>query len=75
MMEQANLQQVSDQALQTKSGEVAMPIGSEERTLEAEAGGVSRKEPKTYLPKSRKAFHPLNSQRWDCTLMKSSLRW
>ena len=41
MMEQANLQQVSDQALQTKSGEVAMPIGSEERTLETEAGGVS----------------------------------
>ena len=61
MMEQANLQQaqqVPDAALRVESGEVATPIGSESRTLETEAGDVSWKEPKTYLPKSRKAFFP-----------------
>jgi hypothetical protein len=45
-------------ALQAESGEVAAAIGSEERTLETTAGGVSWKEPKAYLPQSRKAFFP-----------------
>ena len=61
MMEQANLQQarqVPAGALQTESGEVATPIGGEDRTLETEAGEVSWKEPKAYLPQSRKAFFP-----------------
>ena len=61
MMEQANLQQaqqVPESALRVASGEVATPIGSEDRTLETEAGDVSWKEPKAYLPQSRKAFFP-----------------
>ena len=60
-MEQTNTQQarqVPDGALQAASGEVATPIGSEDRTLETESGAVSWKEPKAYLPKSRKAFFP-----------------
>jgi len=55
-------QSVSDQAdtlvpevLTTDSGELARSIGSEERTVETESGGVSWNEPKAYLPKSRKA--------------------
>lgn len=59
LMEQTNTQQaqqVPDGALQAASGEVATPIGSEDRTLETESGAVSWKEPKAYLPKSRKAF-------------------
>jgi hypothetical protein len=61
LMAQANTQQaqeVPDSALQTEAGEEAIPIGSEDRTLETEAGGVSWKEPKAYLPQSRKAFFP-----------------
>src|SRR5206468_8456755 len=61
LMAQANAEQaqeVPEEALRTELGEVATPIGSEERTLETEAGGVSWKEPKAYLPKSRKAFFP-----------------
>ena len=61
LMAQTNTQQaqeVPDGAWQTDGGEAAIPIGSEERTLETEAGGVSWKEPKAYLPKSRKAFFP-----------------
>ena len=44
----------AEAALRAGSGEVAAPIGSESRTLETEAGDVSWKEPKAYLPKSRK---------------------
>ena len=61
LMAQANTQQaqeVPDRALQTDAGEEAIPIGSADRTLETEAGDVSWKEPKAYLPKSRKAFFP-----------------
>ena len=61
LMEQTNTQQarqVPDGALQAESSEVATPIGSADRTLETEAGEVSWKEPKAYLPKSRKAFFP-----------------
>lgn len=61
LMAQANTrqaQEVPDRALQTDAGEVATPIGSEDRTLQTEAGDVSWKEPKAYLPKSRKAFFP-----------------
>lgn len=61
LMAGVNAQQaaeVPDSAFATESGEVAMRIGSEERTLETEAGEVSWKEPKGYLPKSRKAFFP-----------------
>jgi hypothetical protein len=42
--------------LQVESNEVATPIGSEDRTLETEAGEVSWKESAAYLPKSRKFF-------------------
>ena len=61
LMAQANTQQAQDmpgRALQTDAGEVATPIGTADRTLETEAGDVSWKEPKAYLPKSRKAFFP-----------------
>ena len=61
LMEQTNTQQaqqVPDGALQAESGELATPIGSEDRTLETESGAVSWKEPKAFLPKSRKAFFP-----------------
>ena len=61
LMEQTNTrqaQQVPAAALQAESGEVATPIGTEDRTLETESGKVSWKEPAAYLPKSRKAFFP-----------------
>ena len=61
LTEQTNTQQaqqVPDGALQAASGEVATPIGWEDRTLETESGAVSWKEPAAYLPKSRKAFFP-----------------
>ena len=58
LMEQTNTRQVPDGALQAESGEVATPIGTEDRTLETESGAVSWKEPAAYLPKSRKAFFP-----------------
>ncbi len=46
------------EALNTDSGETAQSIGTEERTIETESGEVNWNEPKTYLPKSRKAFFP-----------------
>lgn len=58
LMEQTNTQQVPHEALRAESGEVATPIGTEDRTLETESGAVSWKEPAAYLPKSRKAFFP-----------------
>ena len=61
MMEQTNSRQaavVPDGALRTDSGEVATGLIGEDRTLGTEAGNVSWKEPKAYLPKSRKAFFP-----------------
>ena len=61
MMEQTNSRQaadVPDEALRTDSGEVAVGLISADRALETEAGGVSWKEPKAYLPKSRKDFFP-----------------
>ena len=61
LMEQTNqqqAQQVPEGALQAESGEVATPIGTEDRRLETESGEVSWKEPLAYLPKSRKAFFP-----------------
>jgi hypothetical protein len=45
-------------ALTTEAGEPARLVGTQERTLETESGGVSWCEPKAYLPKSRKAFFP-----------------
>ena len=44
--------------LTTDQGEVARSIGTAERTIETESGGVSWNEPQAYLPKSRKAFFP-----------------
>ena len=44
--------------MQTDAGEVATGLITQDRTLETEAGNVSWKEPKAYLPKSRKAFFP-----------------
>lgn len=58
LMKQTNTQQVSHAALQSESSEMATPIGVADRRLETEAGAVSWKEPKAYLPKSRKAFFP-----------------
>ena len=61
LMTQANTQQaqeVSDSAWPMDAGEEAIPMGSEDRTLETVAGGVSWKEPQAYLPQSRKAFFP-----------------
>lgn len=61
LMEQVSQRQTEhlpNSALTLPSGETAMRIGTEERTLETESGAVQWKEPKTYLPKSRKAFFP-----------------
>ncbi len=58
LMEQTNTRQVPDRALQVESSEVATPIGVADRTQETEAGEVSWKAPKAYLPKSRKALFP-----------------
>ena len=61
VMEQTNTPQaveVPEAALQTDAGEVATGLITQDRTLETEAGNVSWKEPKAYLPKSRKAFFP-----------------
>ena len=61
LMEQASdaqTQQMPDAALTSAAGEQAMLIGTEDRTIESESGGVNWKEPKAYLPKSRKAFFP-----------------
>ena len=61
LMEQAGDQQTGhlpDSALTLPSGETAMRIGTDDRTLETESGVVQRQEPKAYLPQSRKAFFP-----------------
>ena len=61
LMEQTNSQQaavVPDAALRTDAGEAATGLITQDRTLQTEAGDVSWKEPKAYLPKSRKAFFP-----------------
>lgn len=51
-------QSLPDEAFLAAGGEVAQPIGAEERTIETESGEVIWNEPKGYLPKSRKAFFP-----------------
>lgn len=61
LMEQVNEQQtdhVPGSALTLPSGETAQRIGTADRTLETESGAVQWKEPKAYLPQSRKAFFP-----------------
>ena len=61
VMQQVNEQQTEhlpDAALSLSSGETALRIGTAERTLETESGAVHWKEPKAYLPQSRKAFFP-----------------
>lgn len=61
LMEQAaeaQTQRIPQAALRSDSGEQAMLIGSEERTIASESGAVSWEEPKAYLAKSRKAFFP-----------------
>ena len=61
LMQQTNSQQatiVPDAALRTDAGEAATGLITQDRTLQTEAGDVSWKEPKAYLPKSRKAFFP-----------------
>ena len=47
-----------DEALLSDSGERAQRVGQQERTLITESGEVSWREPKAYLPKSRKDFFP-----------------
>lgn len=61
LMEQVSQRQTEhlpDSVLVQTSGETAVLIGTEDRTLETESGTVQWKEPKTYLPKSRRAFFP-----------------
>lgn len=61
VMQQVNEQQTEhlpDSALSLPSGETALRIGTEQRTLETESGAVQWNEPKAYLPQSRKAFFP-----------------
>ena len=61
LMEQAADSQthhMPDAALTAAAGEPATLIGTEDRTIESESGGVHWKEPKAYLAKSRKAFFP-----------------
>ena len=61
LMQQAALEQAQtlpDEALTTDAGERAQSIGVVERIIETESGEVNWNEPKTYLPKSRKAFFP-----------------
>ena len=72
LMEQANGDQsrmMPDTALTTGSGEQALLIGTEERTIETESGPVSWPEPKAQLPKSRKAFFPSEQSpgTWHCS--------
>ena len=40
------------------SGEQALPVGTETRSLMTEAGPIEYQTPKAYLPKSRRAFFP-----------------
>jgi hypothetical protein len=54
----AQATRLPDAAFETAAGERALLIGTEDRTIESESGGVHWKEPKAYLPKSRKAFFP-----------------
>lgn len=64
LMEQASEAQgrrLPDAALTSAAGERAVLIGTEHRTIESESGGVQWKEPKAYLPQSRKAFFPSES--------------
>lgn len=61
LMEQAadaQTRHMPDAALTAAAGEPAMLIGTEDRAIESESGGVHWKEPKAYLAKSRKAFFP-----------------
>ena len=61
LMEQASdaqAQRMPQAALTTTTQEQAVLIGTEDRTIESESGGVNWKEPKAYLLKSRKAFFP-----------------
>lgn len=51
-------QGLPDEALLSDSGERAQRVGQQERTLITESGEVSWREPKAYLPKSRKDFFP-----------------
>lgn len=48
-------------ALLAPTGELAQLIGMQERTLVTESGPVQWREPKAYLPKSRKDFFPSES--------------
>jgi hypothetical protein len=49
---------VPQKALEAPAGESAQLIGTQGRTLETESGPVAWREPKAYLPKSRKDFFP-----------------
>lgn len=65
LMEQISVEQsrhTPDAFLNSESGEEAVLIGTETRTIETESGPVSWSEPKAYLPKSRKAFFPSESR-------------
>ncbi len=55
---QRQAEHLPDSARIQPAGETAVRIGTEDRTRETESGAVQWKEPKTYLPKSRKAFSP-----------------
>ncbi|MCX7420610.1 MAG: hypothetical protein NT013_13875 [Planctomycetia bacterium] len=66
LMEQVSQQQTEhlpDSSLALPSGQTAVRIGMEDRTLETESGAVQWKEPKAYLPQSRKAFS-LSPKHW-----------
>lgn len=50
--------QVPEAAVATEAGERGVLVGAEDRRVETESGEVLWKEPKAYLPKSRKDFFP-----------------
>lgn len=61
LMEQTSQEQtrnIPHTSLKSESGEEAVLVGAETRTIETESGPVCWSEPKAYLPKSRKAFFP-----------------
>ncbi len=61
LMEQAAGEQateVPESALISDQGEQAQWTGQQDRTLITESGAVTWREPKAYLPKSRKDFFP-----------------
>lgn len=53
------------EVFQSDDGEKAVSTGTQERVVETSSGRVIWREPRAYLPKSRKAFSPSGSSTGD----------